>query len=153
MELGEASFAQSTVFIDGTKIESVGNRYRFVWKKSVEGEIRIRHLKGIRKRLCLCMKQDRMCNGQLKPGYNVNVATVSEYVVGVYVSADRADAETTIPFMEKLRAAYPVQRVVYDFTVYIGNQTCHRYRSKNCTIKTPGKTKIRRLNYARWRYV
>ncbi len=76
----------------------------------MEGEIRIRHLKKIRKRLRLRMKQDRMRNGQLKPGYNVNVATVSEYAVGVYVSADRADAKTTIPFMEKLRAAYPVQR-------------------------------------------
>ena len=24
------------VFIDGTKIESVGNKYKFVWKKSAE---------------------------------------------------------------------------------------------------------------------
>ena len=36
MEWGEISFEQSAVFIDGTKIESVGNRYQFVWKKSVE---------------------------------------------------------------------------------------------------------------------
>ena len=28
------------------------------------------------------MKEDHMKNGQLKPGYNVNVATVSEYIVG-----------------------------------------------------------------------
>lgn len=56
------------------------------------------------------MKEDHMCNGQLKPGYNVNVATVSEYAVGTYVSADRTDTKTTIPFMEKLVRAYPVQR-------------------------------------------
>ena len=202
MEMGEISFAQSAVFIDGTKIESVGNRYQFVWKKSVEknyqklqitmaeklpgmlesvglrfyaaGEIKRKQLMGIRKRLCarmkqdgiekvsgkgkrkstaqkvleqieewirritdylhkihICgarssycktdteatfmrMKEDHMCNGQLKPGYNVNVATVSEYAVGTYVSADRTDTKTTIPFMEKLVRAYPVQRVVYD---------------------------------------
>ena len=30
------------------------------------------------------MKEDHMKNGQLKPGYNVNVATVSEYIVGNY---------------------------------------------------------------------
>ena len=202
MEWGEISFEQSAVFIDGTKIESVGNRYQFVWKKSVEknyqklqatmaeklpgmlksvglrfyvsGEIKVKQLKGIRKRLYARMKQDgiekvsgkgtrksnaqkvleqieewmrriteylrkiricgdrssycktdteatfmrlkedHMCNGQLKPAYNVNVATVSEYIVGTYVSADRTDTKTTIPFMEKLRSAYPVQRVVYD---------------------------------------
>ena len=30
MELGEVSFAESAVFIDGTKIEANANRYRFV---------------------------------------------------------------------------------------------------------------------------
>ena len=27
------------------------------------------------------MKEDHMKNGQLKPGYNVNAATVSEYII------------------------------------------------------------------------
>ena len=86
MEWGEISFEQSAVFIDGTKIESVGNRYQFVWKKSVEknyqklqatmaeklpgmlksvglrfyvsGEIKVKQLKGIRKRLYARKKQD-----------------------------------------------------------------------------------------------
>ena len=39
------------------------------------------------------MKEDHMKNGQLKPGYNVNVATVSEYIVGNYISADRTDTK------------------------------------------------------------
>ena len=33
------------------------------------------------------MKEDHMKNGQLKPGYNVNVAVVSEFIVGNYISA------------------------------------------------------------------
>ena len=61
------------------------------------------------------MKEDHMLNGQLKPGYNVNVATVSEYIVGTYVSSDRTDTKTTIPFMEKLMKSYTaIERVVYD---------------------------------------
>ena len=48
------------------------------------------------------MKEDHMKNGQLKAGYNVNVATVSEYIVGNFISADRTDTKTFIPFMEKL---------------------------------------------------
>ena len=60
------------------------------------------------------MKEDHMKNGQLKPGYNVNVATVSEYIVGNYISADRTDTKTLIPFLEKLCKKHPVKRVVVD---------------------------------------
>lgn len=60
------------------------------------------------------MKEDHMKNGQLKPGYNMNVATVSEYIIGNHISADRADTKTFIPFLEKLRKQYPVKRVVVD---------------------------------------
>lgn len=60
------------------------------------------------------MKEDHMKNGQLKPGYNVNVATVSEYIIGNYISADRTDTKTFIPFLEKLCQKHPVKRVVVD---------------------------------------
>ena len=60
------------------------------------------------------MKEDHMKNGQLKPGYNVNVATVSEYIVGNYISADRTDTKAFIPFLEKLCSKHPVKRVVVD---------------------------------------
>jgi transposase len=60
------------------------------------------------------MKEDHMKNGQLKPGYNVNVATVSEYIIGNYISSDRTDTKTFIPFMEKLCKRHPVKRVVVD---------------------------------------
>ena len=60
------------------------------------------------------MKEDHMKNGQLKPGYNVNVATVSEYIIGNYISADRTDTKVFIPFLEKLCSKHPVKRVVVD---------------------------------------
>lgn len=53
------------------------------------------------------MKEDHMRNGQLKPGYNVNVATCSEFIIGSYISADRSDVQTLIPFMTRLRESYP----------------------------------------------
>lgn len=200
--MGEISFSESAVFIDGTKIEACANRYQFVWKKSVsknreklqermkkelpgllkktglvwhipEGRIEAHHLKKLRKRLYgkveqqelelvsgkghrksslqkaiervnewlsrekrynrdihICgdrnsycktdkdatfmrMKEDHMRNGQLKPGYNVNVATASEYIVGNYISCDRSDVRTLIPFMEKL-GHFPIERVTVD---------------------------------------
>lgn len=52
------------------------------------------------------MKEDYMRNGQLKPGYNVNVATSNEFIVGTYISADRSDVQTLIPFMTQLKKDY-----------------------------------------------
>lgn len=52
------------------------------------------------------MKEDHMRNGQLKPGYNVNVATCSEFIIGSYISSDRSDVRTLIPFMKQLKGTY-----------------------------------------------
>ena len=37
------------------------------------------------------MKEDHMRNGQLKPGYNVQIAVNSEYITGVEAFSDRTD--------------------------------------------------------------
>ena len=61
------------------------------------------------------MKEDHMRNGQLKPGYNINVATACEYIIGSYVSADRTDTKTLIPFVAKIRRnGWEFERVVVD---------------------------------------
>ena len=52
------------------------------------------------------MKEDHMRNGQLKPGYNVQVAVESEYIVGVDISAERNDVNTLIPFLKRLKSNY-----------------------------------------------
>ena len=52
------------------------------------------------------MKEDYMRNGQLKPGYNIQVAVESEYIVGIDVSAERSDMRTLIPFLDKLKQNY-----------------------------------------------
>ena len=48
------------------------------------------------------MKEDHMRNGQLKPGYNVQIAVNSEYITGLEVFPDRSDAKTFRPMMRKL---------------------------------------------------
>ena len=59
------------------------------------------------------MKEDHMLNGQLKPAYNVNIAVDSEYIVGTYISSDRSDSKTIIPFMEQLKD-YKYKKIVAD---------------------------------------
>ena len=48
------------------------------------------------------MKDDHMRNSQLKPGYNVQIAVNSEYVVGVEIFQDRNDLGTLIPMIENM---------------------------------------------------
>jgi transposase len=48
------------------------------------------------------MKEDHMRNGQLKPGYNVQLAVNSEYITGVAAFANRTDSGTLVPFLKKL---------------------------------------------------
>ena len=49
------------------------------------------------------MKEDYMNNGQLKPGYNVQIAVESEYIVGVGLFHNPTDTTTLIPFMERIQ--------------------------------------------------
>ena len=37
------------------------------------------------------MKDDHMQNGQLKPGYNIQIGVEGEYIVGIDISSERSD--------------------------------------------------------------
>ena len=50
------------------------------------------------------MKEDYMNNGQLKPGYNIQIAVESEYIVGVGLFHNPTDTTTLIPFMERIQS-------------------------------------------------
>lgn len=49
------------------------------------------------------MKEDHMLNGQLKPGYNVQIGVESEYIVGVGLFPNPTDTTTLIPSLERIR--------------------------------------------------
>ena len=44
-----------------------------------------------------------MRNGQLKPGYNIQIGVESEYIVGVGSFSNRTDVNTLIPFLDRIR--------------------------------------------------
>ena len=49
------------------------------------------------------MKEDYMRNGQLKPGYNIQIGVESEYIVGVGSFSNRSDVNTLIPFLNRIK--------------------------------------------------
>ena len=50
------------------------------------------------------MKEDHMRNGQLKPGYNIQIGVESEYIVGVGSFSNRTDVNTLIPFLNRIQS-------------------------------------------------
>ena len=50
------------------------------------------------------MKEDHMLNGQLKPGYNVQIAVESEYIVGISLFSNPADVNTLVPFLKRVQS-------------------------------------------------
>ena len=91
------------------------------WLGKLKQYARDLHICGDRNSYCktdhdatfMHMKEDHMRNGQLKPGYNVNVASSEEFIIGNYISADRNDVHTLIPFMGRL-GGYQIKNVVVD---------------------------------------
>ena len=53
------------------------------------------------------MKDDHMKNGQLKAGYNVQLATQNQFIVGYKLFQKPGDTRCFQPFMEKLFASLP----------------------------------------------
>jgi transposase len=52
------------------------------------------------------MKEDHMKNGQLKPGYNVQLSTHSQFVVNYSLHPNPTDTKTLIPHLEQHKALY-----------------------------------------------
>lgn len=48
------------------------------------------------------MKEDPMLNDQLKPGYNLQIATQPQFVLYYQVNQRPTDQRTFIPFLEKI---------------------------------------------------
>jgi len=48
------------------------------------------------------MKEDAMLNGQLKPGYNIQIGTENRYIVGYSIHSNPTDTKTMIPHLKHL---------------------------------------------------
>ena len=52
------------------------------------------------------MKEDHMKNGQLKPGYNVQIGTEHQFILGYSVHQRPTDTRCFIPHLEKVKAQF-----------------------------------------------
>ncbi|HAR4210329.1 TPA: transposase, partial [Staphylococcus aureus] len=52
------------------------------------------------------MKEDYMKNGQLKPGYNLQIATNSQFVISYNLFQNPTDTRTLIPFLTMIQNTF-----------------------------------------------
>ena len=95
-------------------------------KKEILGEKRNSYSKTDPDATFMHMKDDHMRNGQLKPGYNVQFAVNSQFIVGLCVFPDRTDYATLPPMLETLkeRLGFRFRQVVADS----GYESLENYR-------------------------
>ncbi len=84
------------------------------------------------------MKEDYMRNGQLKPGYNIQIGVESEYIVGVGSFSNRTDVNTLIPFLNRIRKQ--TNRKFENIIADSGYESSENYlyleeNGQNCFIK------------------
>jgi transposase len=88
------------------------------------------------------MKEDHMRNGQLKPGYNVQIAVNSEYITGVAAFSNRADSGTLRPFLRRLEQLHG--KKYHDVVADAGYESLDNY----LYLEGNGQTSfIRPVNY------
>lgn len=92
------------------------------------------------------MKEDHMMNGQLKPGYNVQIGVESEYIVRLGLFPNPTDTTTLIPFLERVEkgCGHKFQNVTTD-SGYASeeNYTYLEQHSQNAYIK-PADYEVRK---------
>ena len=84
------------------------------------------------------MKEDYMRNGQLKPGYNIQIGVESEYIVGLGAFSNRSDVGTLIPFLNRIRKH--TNRIFENIIADAGYESSENYlyleeNGQNCFIK------------------
>ncbi len=100
-------------------------------KKRILGEGRNSYAKTDEDATFMHMKEDHMRGGQLKPGYNVQFAVNSEYIVGIGVFANRTDYATLPALLDAMFLAQGqrYKKVVADSGY--DSLSNHRYLAKH----------------------
>lgn len=72
------------------------------------------------------VKEDHMMNGQLKPAYNLQIATCNQFVLGYEVFQNPTDTKTLRPLIEKMNLAEQPHRYIVADAGY-GSESNYRY--------------------------
>ncbi len=78
------------------------------------------------------MKEDAMLNGQLKPGYNVQMSTENRFITNFGIYQRPADTLTMIDYLESFKTRYGMQSEEIVADSGYGSEENYEYMSRNC---------------------
>lgn len=81
------------------------------------------------------VKEDPMLNGQLKPAYNLQIATNNRFVLNYDLYQNPTDTRTLIPFLEKLDLKNELHKYIVADAGY-GSELNYRYLEDNLSQHT-----------------
>lgn len=73
------------------------------------------------------MKEDAMLNGQLKPGYNVQISTENQFITNYAICQHPGDTLTLIPYLETFKSKYGKQSSVIVADSGYGSEQNYEY--------------------------
>lgn len=77
------------------------------------------------------MKEDHMKNGQLKPGYNLQISTNNQYIANYTVHCDTNDTNTLIPHLEEFKKQFEQLPEVVCADAGYGSEENYQYLDQN----------------------
>jgi transposase len=77
------------------------------------------------------MKEDHMLNGQLKPGYNVQLSTNNQFIVNYSLHPSPTDTKTLIPHLEQHKKLYGALPAVQVTDAGYGSEENYQYLDKH----------------------
>jgi transposase len=77
------------------------------------------------------MKEDHMLNGQLKPGYNVQISTNNQFIVNYSLHSNPTDTKTLIPHLEQHKKLYGSMPEVQVADAGYGSEENYQYLNKH----------------------
>lgn len=80
------------------------------------------------------MKEDAMLNGQLKPGYNVQISTENQFITNFGIYQRPADTLTMISYLESFRTRYGMQSEEIVADSGYGSEENYEYMFRNGMI-------------------
>ena len=96
------------------------------------------------------MKEDYMKNGQLKPGYNVQISTNNQFVVNYSLHHNPADTKTLIPHLKQYKKLYGTLPEVQVADAGYGSEENYQYLEKHqieAYVKPTDFDRKQRSNY------
>lgn len=77
------------------------------------------------------MKEDHMKNGQLKPGYNLQISTHKQFILNYSLHQSSTDTNTLIPHLEQFKTLYNTLPQTLTADAGYGSEENYHYLDKN----------------------